>query len=63
MRAIVQRVKWAEVEADGEVAARIEQGLLAYVGVAVGDTEAEAEQLQTRRPNSPAPVPSLEESG
>ena len=38
MRALVQRVAWAEVEADGQIAGRIEEGILVYVGVGVGDT-------------------------
>jgi D-tyrosyl-tRNA(Tyr) deacylase len=45
MRAVVQRVAWAEVEVEGEVVSRIEQGLLVYVGVATADTPAEAETL------------------
>ena len=45
MRAVVQRVAWAEVEVDGQVVGRIGQGLLVYVGVAVDDGPAEADWL------------------
>jgi len=45
VRALVQRVDWAEVEVDGRVAGRIECGLLVYLGVAVADTVANAQRL------------------
>ncbi len=45
MRALVQRVDWAEVLVAGQVAGQIDRGLLVYVGVAVGDTEADAARL------------------
>ncbi|MDY6913753.1 MAG: D-aminoacyl-tRNA deacylase [Planctomycetota bacterium] len=45
MRALVQRVHWAEVDVDGRIAGRIRHGLLVYVGVAVSDTPADAERL------------------
>jgi D-tyrosyl-tRNA(Tyr) deacylase len=45
MRALVQRVHWAEVEVDGAVVGRIDGGLLVYLGVAVGDSPADAERL------------------
>lgn len=45
MRALVQRVAWAEVEADGQVAGRIEDGLLVYVGIGAGDSAGEADWL------------------
>jgi len=45
MRVVVQRVRWAEVEADGKVVGRVERGLLAYVGVGVDDAPAEADYL------------------
>ncbi len=38
MKAVVQRVKQAGVEVDGEVVGRIDAGLLVYLGVAKGDT-------------------------
>lgn len=37
MRAVVQRVEWVEVESEGAVVGRIEQGLLVYVGVGVDE--------------------------
>jgi len=45
MRAVVQRVKWAEVEVDGQVVARIEQGALVLLGVHQSDTEQQARWL------------------
>lgn len=39
MRAVVQRVKRAEVRVDGEVVGRIGAGLLALVGIGKGDNE------------------------
>ena len=45
MRAVLQRVRSARVVVDGEVVGAIERGVLAYVGVAAGDTPAEAEWL------------------
>jgi D-aminoacyl-tRNA deacylase len=45
MRAVVQRVRWAEVELDNRVIGRIGPGLLVYAGVAVGDTANEAWNL------------------
>jgi D-tyrosyl-tRNA(Tyr) deacylase len=38
MRAVVQRVRSARVEVDGEVVGSIEQGLLAYLGFGRSDT-------------------------
>jgi len=45
MRALMQRVAWAEVEADASVTGRIGPGLLVYVGIAPDDTDAAAEKL------------------
>ena len=45
MRACVQRVSQASVTVAGEVAGRIERGLLVLLGVAVGDTDDDAQQL------------------
>jgi D-tyrosyl-tRNA(Tyr) deacylase len=45
MRAVLQRVTRAEVRVGAERVARIERGLLAYVGVAASDTAADAEWL------------------
>lgn len=45
MRVVVQRVISASVEVAGEPVARIEQGLVALVGAAEGDTDAVAQRL------------------
>ena len=45
MRAVVQRVRSARVLVDGEPVGAIGRGVLAYVGVAEGDTDAEAAWL------------------
>jgi D-tyrosyl-tRNA(Tyr) deacylase len=43
MITIVQRVSQAEVRVDGQVVGAIERGLLLFVGVERGDTEADAQ--------------------
>ena len=45
MRLVVQRVKETRLEVDGRVISEIPKGLAIYVGVAVGDTEKEADRL------------------
>jgi D-tyrosyl-tRNA(Tyr) deacylase len=45
MRAVLQRVSSARVEVDGRVVGAIERGLLALIGVAVGDDAASAARL------------------
>jgi D-tyrosyl-tRNA(Tyr) deacylase len=45
MRVLLQRVREASVEVEGQEIARIGPGLLLLVGVARGDTEAEARAL------------------
>lgn len=45
MRAVVQRVARASVEVRGEVCGQIERGALVLLGVAVGDTSADAAAL------------------
>jgi D-aminoacyl-tRNA deacylase len=45
VRAVVQRVSEARVTVDGEQVAEIARGLVVLLGVARGDTEAEAERL------------------
>ena len=45
MISVIQRVKSARVEIDGQVIGQIEQGLLALVCAEKGDTEAEADKL------------------
>ena len=45
MMSVIQRVKSARVEVDGQIIGQIEQGLLALVCAEKGDTEAEADKL------------------
>ncbi len=45
MRAVVQRVSRAKVTVNGEITGEIGLGLLVLVGVAVGDTRADADYL------------------
>lgn len=48
MRAVVQRVSRGEVRIDGRVAGRIGRGLVVLLGVAGGDSEADAAFLEDR---------------
>ena len=48
MRAVVQRVRTAQVAVEGEVVCEMGAGLLALVGVGRGDTPASAEALARR---------------
>jgi D-aminoacyl-tRNA deacylase len=48
MRAVVQRVSRAEVRIDGRVAGKIAQGFVVLLGVAPGDSEADAAHLVDR---------------
>ena len=48
MRAVVSRVAWARVVADGELTGEIGPGLLVLVGVAHADTEADADWLAAK---------------
>ena len=48
MRAVVSRVAWARVVADGELTGEIGLGLLVLVGVAHADTEADAGWLAAK---------------
>jgi D-tyrosyl-tRNA(Tyr) deacylase len=45
MRALIQRVRWAKVEVEGEVVGRIGPGILTFLGVAKGDDVASMEGL------------------
>lgn len=48
MRAVVSRVAWARVVADGELTGEIGPGLLVLVGVAHADSEADADWLAAK---------------
>jgi D-aminoacyl-tRNA deacylase len=48
MRAVVQRVSRAQVSLNGEIAGKIGSGLLVLLGVAIGDTEADADYLVSK---------------
>jgi D-aminoacyl-tRNA deacylase len=48
VRAVVSRVAWARVVADGELTGEIGPGLLVLVGVAHADTEADADWLAVK---------------
>jgi D-tyrosyl-tRNA(Tyr) deacylase len=48
MRAVVQRVSRAEVRVDGIPAGRIDRGFLILVGIAQGDSAADAEFIEDR---------------
>ena len=48
MKALCQRVAGASVAIDGETVARIDQGLLVFLGVVRDDTETQAEKLAAK---------------
>jgi D-tyrosyl-tRNA(Tyr) deacylase len=48
MKSVLQRVARAEVRVEGSVIGSIERGLMVLVGVAEGDTEADADALATK---------------
>ena len=48
MRAVIQRVTYARVEVDGAVVGEIGPGLLVLLGVAKGDTTADADYLASK---------------
>ncbi len=45
MRALIQRVKSAKVEVNGQIVGHIEQGLLVFIGLGKHDTLATAEKM------------------
>ena len=48
MRAVIQRVSRAAVTVDGAIVGRIDRGLLAFVGVADGDTAADIDYTASK---------------
>jgi D-tyrosyl-tRNA(Tyr) deacylase len=48
MRAVIQRVSRAAVTVDGAVVGRIDAGLVAFVGVAAGDTAADIDYTASK---------------
>ncbi|OHB90192.1 MAG: D-tyrosyl-tRNA(Tyr) deacylase [Planctomycetes bacterium RIFCSPHIGHO2_12_FULL_52_36] len=48
MRAVVQRVSYAQVKVEGELISRIGRGLVVLVGVGVGDAEEDVEYLAAK---------------
>ena len=51
MRAVVQRVKSAEVHVDDRLTGKIEKGLLVFVGVGKGDGEEDVSYLTSKLPD------------
>ena len=51
MRAVIQRVKSAEVDVDGRLTGKIGKGLLVFVGVGRGDGEADISYLSSKIPD------------
>ena len=51
MKAVVQRVKNAEVSVEGKVSGSIKAGLLVYLGVARGDNEKDADWMAEKIAN------------
>ncbi len=48
MRAVIQRVREAQVSVEGEIVGQIRHGLLVLLGVTAGDTELEADFLSEK---------------
>ena len=51
MKAVIQRVAFADVKVDGEIIGAIEKGFMILLGVVEGDTKAEAELLAKKTAN------------
>src|ERR1051325_974353 len=45
MKAVIQRVKWAQVKVNDEVVSKIEKGLLTLLGIEKGDDENKLKKL------------------
>ena len=48
MKAILQRVSFAEVKVDGDTVGKIDSGFLILLGIAEGDTQKEADALSAK---------------
>ena len=48
MRAVIQRVREAQVSVEGNIVGQIQHGLVVLLGVTTGDTEAEADLLSKK---------------
>ena len=48
MKAILQRVSFAEVKVDGNTVGKIDSGFLILLGIAEGDTQKEADALSAK---------------
>lgn len=51
MKAVIQRVKYAQVTVDGETVGKVGEGYMILVGVQAGDTDADAEILARKTAN------------
>ena len=51
MRAVIQRVREAKVEVDGNIVGQVGPGLLVYLGVGKGDTEADVQFMAEKLAN------------
>lgn len=51
MKALIQRVKMAEVQIDGKIYSKINKGLLIFLGIKNGDTEKDIEYLVRKVPH------------
>lgn len=51
MKAVIQRVKYAQVSVDGETVGKVGEGYMILVGVQAGDTDSDAEILARKTAN------------
>ena len=51
MKAVIQRVKYAQVSVDGETVGKVGEGYMVLVGVQAGDADADAEILARKTAN------------
>lgn len=51
MKAVIQRVKYAQVTVDGETVGKVGEGYMVLVGVQAGDADADAEILARKTAN------------